>query len=87
MARDRFNLDHPDEFDLLLVSSKSESGMPNLIGPSNELVALIVVDGDDSCPFRYIVVKTKLKYPKMIFETCKHFMQLQYSLLFPYGDD
>lgn len=23
----------------------------------------------------------------MVFETCEHFMQLQYLLLFPYGDD
>nr|XP_017245277.1 PREDICTED: uncharacterized protein LOC108216927 [Daucus carota subsp. sativus] len=26
-------------------------------------------------------------YLKRVFETCKHFMQLQYPLLFPYGDD
>lgn len=87
MARDRFNLNQPDEFDLLLVSSKSASGRPNLIGPSNDVAALIVADSDDSCPFRDIVVETKQRYLKRVFETCKHFMQLQYPLLFPYGDD
>lgn len=87
MARDRFNLNEPDEFDLLLVSSKSESGRPNQIGPSNEVAALIVADSDDNCPFRDIVVQTKQMYLKRVFETCKHFVQLQYPLLFPYGDD
>ena len=87
MARDRFNLNEPDEFDLLLVSSKAEYVRPNQIGPSNEVAALIVGDVDDACPFRDIVIETKQRYLKRVYETCKHFMQLQYPLLFPYGDD
>lgn len=59
MARDRFNLDQPEEFDLLLVSSKSASGRPNQIGPSNEVAALIVGDVEGGCSFRDIIVETK----------------------------
>lgn len=86
-ARDRLNIPETDEFSLLLVSSKSASGRPNQVGPSNEVAALIVGDSDDTCPFRDIVVQTKQRYLKRVYETCKHFMQLQYPLLFPYGDD
>ncbi|XP_074352042.1 uncharacterized protein LOC141691202 [Apium graveolens] len=86
-ARDRLNLPETDDFHLLLVSSKSASGRPNQVGPSNEVAALLVGDSDDTCPFRDIVVQTKERYLKRVFETCKHFMQLQYPLLFPYGDD
>ena len=68
---------------ILLVSSKSESGRPNQIGPSNEVAALIVADSNDNCPFRDIVVQTKHMYLKRVFETCKHFMQLQYPLTLP----
>lgn len=87
MARDRFRDHPPEDFDLLLVSSKSASGRPNQIGPSNEVAALIVGDDENTCPFRDIVVETKQRYLKRVYETCKHFMQLQYPLLFPYGDD
>lgn len=66
---------------------KSASGRPNQVGPSNEVAALVVGDIDDTCPFRDIVVETKQRFLIRVFETCKHFMQLQYSLFFPYGDD
>lgn len=49
-ARDRYKHEELEEFDLLLVSSKSASGRPNQVGPSNEVAALIVVDDDDACP-------------------------------------
>ena len=86
-ARDRLNLEDTDDFSLLLVSSKSASGRPNQVGPCNEVAALVVGDTDDTCPFRDIVVETKQKFLQRVYETCKHFMQLQYPLLFPYGDD
>ncbi|XP_074364504.1 uncharacterized protein LOC141705466 [Apium graveolens] len=86
-ARDRLNLSETDDFSLLLVSSKSASGRPNQVGPSNEVAVLIVGDNDDTCPFRDIVVQTKERFLKRVFEICKHYMQLQYPLLFPYGDD
>lgn len=86
-ARNRLNLPKTNKFSLLLVSSKSASGRSNQVGSSNEVVALIVGDSDDTCPFRDILVQTKQIFLKRVFETCKHFMQLQYPLLFPYGDD
>ncbi|KAL8111935.1 hypothetical protein AgCh_019584 [Apium graveolens] len=86
-ARDRINLGETDNFSLLLVSSKSASGRKNQVGPSNEVATLVVGDSDDTCPFRDIVVQTKQMYLKRIYVTCKHFMQLQYPLLFPYDDD
>lgn len=86
-ARDRLNLPDTDEFSLLLVSSKSASGKPNQVGPSNEVDALVVGDSDDTCPFRDIVVEIKQRFLKRVFKTCKHFIQLQYPLLFPYRDD
>ncbi|XP_074356265.1 uncharacterized protein LOC141695964 [Apium graveolens] len=86
-GHDRINLGETDDFSLLLVSSKSASGRKNQVGPSNEVASLVVGDSDDTCPFRDIVVQTKQMYLKRIYVTCKHFMQLQYPLLFPYGDD
>ncbi|XP_074352948.1 uncharacterized protein LOC141692109 [Apium graveolens] len=53
-ARDRLNLPETDEFSLLLVSSKSSSGRPNQVGPSNKVAALVVGDSDDTCSFRDI---------------------------------
>lgn len=58
-ARDRLDLPETDEFILLFVSSKSASGRPNQVGPSNEVAALVVGESDDTCPFRDIVVQTK----------------------------
>ncbi|XP_074365247.1 uncharacterized protein LOC141706372 [Apium graveolens] len=86
-ARDRLNITDTDDFSLILVSSKSASGRKNQVGPSNEVAALIIGDSDDTCPFRDIVVETKQKFLKRVYETCKHFMSLQYPLLFLYGDD
>ncbi|XP_074373506.1 uncharacterized protein LOC141713835 [Apium graveolens] len=86
-ARDRLNIPDTDDFSLILVSSQAASGRKNQVGPSNEVVALIIGDSDDTCPFRDIVVQTKQKFLKRVYETCKHFMSLQYPLLFLYGDD
>ncbi|XP_074352694.1 uncharacterized protein LOC141691840 [Apium graveolens] len=44
MARERISQNPVDEFRLVLISSSSASGRPNHIGPSNEVVGLIVTD-------------------------------------------
>lgn len=67
-ARDRLNLPNTDEFSLLLISSKYASGRPNQVGPSNEVAALVVGDRDDTCPFRDIVVETKQRILKRVYE-------------------
>ncbi|XP_074342600.1 uncharacterized protein LOC141680209 [Apium graveolens] len=86
-ARDHLNISDTDDFSLILVFSKDSSGRKNQVGPSNEVAVLIIGDSEDTCPFRDIVVQTKQKFLKSVYETCKHFMSLQYPLLFPYGDD
>lgn len=87
MARERFKNNEPEECRLTLMSSFSASGRPNPVGPSNEVGALIVGDLEGSCSWRDIVVQTRNKKLKRIFETNRHFMQLQYPLMFPFGDD
>lgn len=87
MARDRFKNNEPEECKLTLLSSFSSSGRPNPVGPSNEVGVLIVGDLQNTCGWRDIVVQTKNKKLKRIYETNRHFMQLQYPLLFPFGDD
>lgn len=87
MARDRFNLDEQEEFKLVLISSKSAFGRPNHVTPSNKVAGLIVGDAEDTSKFKDIIVKTKQGFLKRIYETYVHYMQLQYPLLFPYGDD
>lgn len=87
MARDRFKLKYPEEFSLVLLSSKAESGRPNHIIQSNEVAALIVGDVEETDGYKDIVVQTKDHFLKRIEETFVHYMQLQYPLLFPYGDD
>lgn len=87
MARDRFKNNEPEELTLTLLSSSSASGRPNNVGPSNEVGALIVGDLENSAGWRDIIVMKKNKKLKRIYETNRHFMQLQYPLIFPFGDD
>lgn len=54
---------------------------------TDEFSLLLVSSKSSSVPFRDIVVETKQRFLKRVYETCKHFMQLQYPLFFPYGDD
>lgn len=86
MARDRFQNNEPDECKLTLLSAFSASERPNPVGPSNEVGVLIVGDLETTYGWRDIVVQKKNKKLKIIFETNRHFMQLQYPLLFPFGD-
>ncbi|XP_063938004.1 uncharacterized protein LOC108194704 [Daucus carota subsp. sativus] len=87
MARQRFNLQEPEEFRLQLISSQSASGRANHVIASNEVAALIVGNVEDESPYRDLIVETKQLYLKRVYETCAQFMSLQYPLLFPYGDD
>ena len=87
MARDRFNMEEPDEFKLHLIHSRSASGRTNHIIEANDVAALIVGETDECSPFRDIIVETKQLYLKRVYETCSQFMSLQYPLLFPYGDE
>ncbi|XP_074322869.1 uncharacterized protein LOC141659841 [Apium graveolens] len=87
MARDRFENNDLDEFKLVLISSKSSGGRPYSIGPSNEVVAFIVSDNTDTGGFRDTVVNSKQEGLKRIYEMDPHFMQLQYPLLFPFGNE
>lgn len=87
MARDRFNNNQPEEMTLTLLSSRASSGRPNNVGPSNEVGALIVGDLENSAGWRDIIVQLKNKKLKRIYETNRHYMQLQYPLIFPFGDD
>ncbi|XP_074357752.1 uncharacterized protein LOC141697344 [Apium graveolens] len=87
MARNRFENEDLDEFKLVLISSQSSSGRPNHITPFDEVDALIVSDDTDIGGFRDTVVNSKQEGLKRIYETDPHFMQLQYSLLFPWGTE
>lgn len=85
MARDRVQHNAVDEFKLVLISSSSESGRPNHIGPSNEVAGLIVTD-DYTKGYRDTVIDSKVDGLGRIFETDARFMSLQYPILFPHGD-
>ena len=87
MARDRFENHDLDEFKLVLISSNSSSGRPNHISPSNEVAAFIVSDNTDTGGFRDTVVNSKQDGLQRIYETDPHFMQFQYPLLFPWGNE
>ncbi|KAL6534880.1 hypothetical protein OROGR_013555 [Orobanche gracilis] len=88
MARDRFQEYGLEELKLIFISSKSASGRPNHIGPSNEVGALLVGASDDhTCAAeRDIVVQSKEGGLRRIYETNKFFMALQYPLIFPQGE-
>ncbi|KAK1395280.1 hypothetical protein POM88_014336 [Heracleum sosnowskyi] len=62
MVRDRFDLKYPEEFSLVLLSSKAASGRPNHVIQSKEVVALIVGDIEETDGFKDIVVQTKNKF-------------------------
>lgn len=87
MARDRFENRDLDEFKLVLISSNSASGRPNHITPSNEVAAFIVSDNTDTGGFRDTVVNSKQDGLQRIYETDPHYMQFQYPLLFPSGNE
>lgn len=87
-ARERLKDAPHDEFKLVLLSSQSASGRKNHVNPSDEVVAFIVGDGLDSgiSTHRDIIIQTNQGFLKDINETFRYYMQLQYPLLFPYGD-
>lgn len=85
MAQDRFKIEEQEEFWLQLIHSRSVLGRTNHVISSNDVAALIVGDAEECPPFRHIIVETKQRYLKRVFETCAHFMHLQYPLLFPHG--
>nr|XP_017228109.1 PREDICTED: uncharacterized protein LOC108203621 [Daucus carota subsp. sativus] len=86
-AQRRFRDNGQDEFKLILISSQAENGRPNIIGPSNEVAGLIVNASADTSGCRDTVCQTNQGYLKRVFETDAYFMQLQFPLLFPLGDD
>ncbi|WOG92442.1 hypothetical protein DCAR_0311711 [Daucus carota subsp. sativus] len=86
-ARERFKSNEQDEFRLVLVSSQAANGRPNKVGPYDEVGSLIVNQNEDTSGFRDTVVETRQKELKRVWETDVYFMQLQYPLLFPLGED
>ncbi|WOH08397.1 hypothetical protein DCAR_0727836 [Daucus carota subsp. sativus] len=76
MARQRFNLQEPEEFRLQLISSQSASGRANHVIASNEVAALIVGNVEDESPYRDLIVETKQLYLKrmMDFTLTFHYM-------------
>ncbi|GKE59166.1 ribonuclease H-like domain-containing protein, partial [Tanacetum coccineum] len=53
----------------------------------SEVAALITNDFGDGIPTRYIIVNRQDTGPKRILELHPSYMALQYSFLFPYGED
>lgn len=86
-ARERFKSNQQDEFSLTLISSEAANGRQNIIGPSNEVGGLIVDPNGDTPGVRDTIVHTRHKGLERVWETDKHFMPLQYPLLFPQGKD
>ncbi|XP_074355752.1 uncharacterized protein LOC141695404 [Apium graveolens] len=85
MACERISQNAVNEFRLVLISSSSASGRPNHIGPSNEVVGLIVTD-EYAKGCRDTIIHSRTNGLERIFETDPRFMQLQYPILFPHGD-
>ena len=59
-AQQRFNNSDQPEFKLILISSQTENGRPNIIGHSNEVAGLIVSADADTSGCRDVVVETRL---------------------------
>ncbi|XP_074370672.1 uncharacterized protein LOC141711871 [Apium graveolens] len=85
MAREIISQNAVDEFRLVLISSSSASGRPNHIGPSHEVVGLIVTD-EYAKRCRDTIIHSRTNGLERIFETDPRFMQLQYPILFPHRD-
>ncbi|XP_063949104.1 uncharacterized protein LOC108203411 isoform X2 [Daucus carota subsp. sativus] len=86
-ARERFKSNEQDEFSLILVSSEAASGRKNIIGPSNEVGGLIVNPNGDAPGVRDTIVQSRRNGLERVWETDKHFMPLQFPILFPRGKD
>ncbi|XP_074360556.1 uncharacterized protein LOC141700767 [Apium graveolens] len=76
MAHERISKNAVDEFRLVLISSSSASGRPNHIGPSNEVVGLIVTD-DYAKGCRDTIIHSRTNGLERIFEIDPRFMQTQ----------
>lgn len=87
LGRDRVNNDESDDFKLVLISSRSQSGRPNHTYPTDEVAGFVVGDDEDTKGYCDVIVQTKQGFLKRVYETFHKFMALQYPLLFPYGDD
>ncbi|GKE17275.1 helicase [Tanacetum coccineum] len=86
MARDWCHSHTSVNVELRLISKRTNSRQYNAPTVA-EVVALITNDFGDDAPIRDIVVNKKDSGPKRILELHPSYMALQYSLLFPYGED
>ncbi|XP_074358101.1 uncharacterized protein LOC141697564 [Apium graveolens] len=86
-AWDRFEKDGVQDSVIRLKVCRSESSRENHVGPSDEVVGVMVGDIDDSDGSRDIVKDSHVKGLERISDIHPKLMALQYPLLFPHGSD
>nr|KAJ0184525.1 hypothetical protein LSAT_V11C900487400 [Lactuca sativa] len=87
MVRDTFQKNPEVDMKLRLIGRREQDGRTYNLPTASEVAALIIGDISDSIEKRDIVVQTKNGCLQHISELHPSYLPLQYSLLFPYGDD
>jgi hypothetical protein len=86
MARGRFKEEDFHDVTLKLIGKRNTSSTHSLPSAS-EVAPLAVRNPDEECQGREIIVEYKNMIPQRISEVHPKLMALQYSLLYPYGED
>ncbi|XP_017221355.2 uncharacterized protein LOC108198086 [Daucus carota subsp. sativus] len=86
-ARDRFKEDNIVQLKIHMKASRSVSGRPNNISPSDEVAAVLVGDTKYTKGVRDIVVESNIKGLTRIPEIHPLRASLQFPILFPNGED
>lgn len=86
-ARDRFKEELIREMRIKIKCSRLESGRENLIGPFDEVAAVLVGDTETTIGVRDIIIEKTNKDLERISTIHPSLMALRYPLLFPMGED
>lgn len=87
VVRDRFKDSPYIDLKIVLKVYRSQSGRENNVGPSNEVVAIMVGRVEDPSPSRDIILQRTTGGLQRITNIHPKLMALQYPLLFPAGED
>ncbi|KAL8124155.1 hypothetical protein AgCh_011965 [Apium graveolens] len=86
-ARDHYGEHGEVDLEIRLKVSRSESGRENHVGPSNEVVGIMVGNMDETDGSRDIIIDSHVRDLEMISDIHLKLMALQYPLLFLHGCD
>ncbi|XP_015054862.1 uncharacterized protein LOC107001251 [Solanum pennellii] len=87
MVRDRFKIDQHVDVKLRLIEKRGSDGKLYNLPTISEVAALVVGDFEPNSSDRDIIIESHSGQLKRISELNAAYLGLQYSLLYPFGED